>query len=191
MKKIFVLVLLLAPCVGMASPGNTVHKNPEAYLEFGGGFVSHSDKDFPGDIEQGAAVDFALGVNQRKSLQFSHGLKLTLDNLVDGRVTCNDPACLGEEDDFHITSLAANYDLDWRFVKPVSLLFSIGAGPSWSSLFVDNSEFMIRGSLGVGFHVARGLQITLAGVGNFFPVMSDDAEYSVIRGMLGLRWAWD
>jgi opacity protein-like surface antigen len=169
--------------------GESYYIGPEAYLEFAAGFVSHDDGDFPGELKDGAAADFAVGINSRLDERFSHGFKVTLDSTFDATATCEVSFCNGEKEKFSVTSLAGNYDLDWRFTRRLSLLASVGAGAGWSDLFEDNVELMLRGSVGLGFHVTRQLQLTVSGAGNFFP--SNDDDYAIIRGMFGLRWAWD
>lgn len=185
MKRTIAVLAILLPCSVLASPDN-------GYVDFGiGGVIDHRDKGFDATIEDGDAIDLAVGFNKVVRERFNHGGKITLDYLTNAEVSdCNPrelPVC--GSDDFDITSLALNYDLDWRFVKPVSLLFSAGAGWGWSDIFYpDDGVFMIRSSLGLGFHANKRLQITLSVVENAFPAVADDLKYAQRRGMLGLRW---
>ena len=195
MKKAVLVAMLLLSGLASASERyqETYYKGPEAYLEFAGGFVSQQDSGLPYDLDDGAALDFAVGINKRLDERFSHGFKVTLDTMFDANATCSDARQCGddEEQTFSVTSLAGNYDLDWRFAKSFSLLASVGAGPGWSEFFEDDVEIMVRASLGLGFQVTRQLQLTLSGATNMFPFLEDNDDYAIIRGMFGLRWAWD
>jgi opacity protein-like surface antigen len=171
----------------------TYYKGPEAYLEFAGGFVSHHESGVPYELDDGAALAVAVGMNKRLDERFSHGFKVTVDTMFDANASCRDARLCGddEEQSFSVTSLGGNYDLDWRFARSFSLLASVGAGPGWSDFFEDDVEIMVRASVGLGFHVSRQLQLTLAGTANMFPFLKDNDDYHIISGMFGLRWAWD
>lgn len=183
MKKIIALLAIVVSSGVFADPQS-------GYLDFMLGTVQHNDDDLDVSLDKGVAVDLAVGINKVVNSRFNHGVKLTLDNLVDAESTsCTALGC--ETDDFHITSLALNYDLDWRFVRPVSLLVSVGLGGGMSSIFPDNNEFMVRSSIGLGFHPARRFQIVLGGVSNYFPSVAEDVSYSVLRWVLGLRFDFD
>mgnify|MGYP003572882942 CR=1 len=183
MKKMMALLAAVA-CAGAAA-------DPQAgYLELAVGTVQHGDGDLDESLDKGVAVDFAVGINQVINSRFNNGVKLTIDNVVDGEAEqCTAQGC--ETDDFHITTLGLNYDLDWRFVRPLSLLASAGVGGGWSSIFPDNVEFMIRSSIGLSFHAGERFQIVLGAVNNYFPAIAEDTVYSLTRWTLGLRFDFE
>jgi hypothetical protein len=116
-------------------------------------------------------------------------MKVSLESVLNGEYTCDAPGC--DAEDFNLTSLAGSYDLQWRFIRRLSLLASVGLGYGWSSSFPDNGSTMIRSSLGFGVHLGEQWQITLSAVRNNYLDIGDGDKYAVTRGMFGFRYDFE
>ena len=197
--------------LAIIASGSALGGNPVGVVEFGIGaaVVNDANVSFDNvldddnidvDFDKGVSFDAAYGMNYRVNDRFSNGIKVTVDHIARAEADTYDPEKGWDKDEFDITTLALNYDLDWRFVRPISLLFSTGAGFGWSDIFPDDWEFVTRASLGLGFHVAQKWQITLAGIVNYFPEINYkvdvpemgrvdvEADYTIVAARVGFRY---